>query len=206
MEGAQVARQPIFDRELRIFGFELLFRSSPFENFFRFPDADEAVVSLIHDSLHVIGLDRLSAGRWAFVNLTEKPLLGGIARELPKERVVVEILETVRASDEVLSACRRLKEEGYVIALDDFILDEAHRDLVDLADIVKVDFLDERSDPRGLPLRLRDRGLTLLAEKLETPEAFRRALDWGYDLFQGNFFAPAEMLVVEPGKVRPTEG
>lgn len=206
MEGAQVARQPIFDRELRIFGFELLFRSSPFENFFRFPDADRAVESLIHDSLHVFGLDRLSAGRWAFVNLTEKPLLRGIARQLPKERVVVEILETVRATKEVIAACRSLKEEGYVIALDDFILDEAHRDLVGLADIIKVDFLDERSDPRGLSLRLRDYELLLLAEKLETPDSFRRALDWGYDLFQGNFFAPAQMLVVEEGKVRLTEG
>src|SRR5690606_20733611 len=146
--------------------------------------ADRAVESLIHDSLHVFGLDRLSAGRWAFVNLTEKPLLGGIARSLPKERVVVEILETVRPTEEVLEACRRLREEGYVIALDDFVLDAGHDRLLDMADIIKVDFLDERSQPRMLARRLADRELTLLAEKIETPEAFRRALDWGYDLFQ----------------------
>lgn len=202
MVGAQVARQPIFDRELRIFGFELLFRSNPFENYFDFPDADEAVESLIHDSLHVFGLDRLSAGRWAFVNLTERPLLEGLARQLPKERVVVEILESVRPTPEVVSACRRLKEEGYVIALDDFVFDEALVELIRLADIVKVDFLDGRSDPRGLAERLRHRGLLLLAEKLETAESFQQALDWGYDLFQGNFFAPPELLVLGSGRVR----
>lgn len=201
MAGAQVARQPIFDRELRIFGFELLFRSSPFENFFDFPDADRAVESLIHDSLHVFGLDRLSAGRWAFVNLTENPLLKGVARTLPKERVVVEILESVRPTPQVIEVCRALRDEGYVIALDDFVLDEAHEKLLELADIVKVDFLDERADPRGLPRRLGNRQLMLLAEKVETAEVFRRALDWGYDLFQGNFFAPPEILVLEPTKV-----
>ena len=130
------------------------------------------------------------------------PLLEGLARQLPKERVVVEILESVRPTPEVVSACRRLKEEGYVIALDDFVFDEALVELIRLADIVKVDFLDGRSDPRGLAERLRHRGLLLLAEKLETAESFQQALDWGYDLFQGNFFAPPELLVLGSGRVR----
>lgn len=202
MNEAQVARQPIFDRELRIYGFELLFRQNPFENYFDFPDADEAVERLVHDSLHVFGLDRLSPGRWAFVNLTERPLLEGLARQLPKDRVVVEILETVRPTPEVVAACRALKEEGYVIALDDFVFHESLEELVRLADIVKVDFLDERSDPLEEARRLGDRGITLLAEKIETPGAFRRALDWGYDLFQGNFFAPPEILVLRSGTIR----
>ncbi|HLV60732.1 MAG TPA: EAL domain-containing protein [Fredinandcohnia sp.] len=201
MDVAQVARQPIFDRELCIFGFELLFRSSPHKNVFDFPDADRAVERLVHDSLHVFGLDRLSPGRWAFVNLTEKHLLGGIARHLPKDRVVVEILESVRPTDEVIEACRRLREDGYLIALDDFVLDGGSERLLAMADIVKVDFLDPRADPRTLARRLAGRRLTLLAEKIETPDAFRNAMDWGYDLFQGNFFAPAELLVLEEGKI-----
>lgn len=194
-EEAQLARQPIFDRELRIVGFELLFRQSPFENYFDFHDPDEAVERLIHDSVHVFGLHRLAPGRRAYINVTEKALLHGLVRRLPKDRVVIEVLETVRPTREVIEACRELKKLGYPIALDDFVYREGLHELLDLADVIKVDFLSEVGDPRALPRDLEGRGLIFLAEKVETLGVFERALRWGYTLFQGNYFQPAEILV-----------
>lgn len=194
MNGSQVARQPIFDRDLRIYGFELLFRRSPLENFFVHHDADAAVESLIHDSLHVFGLDRLAPGRRAFLNVTRGALLSGLVRMLPRDRVVVELLESVPPDVEVVEACRSLKEAGYLLALDDFVYREELDVLVDLADIVKVDFLAGETAAATLPRTLAGRGIVFLAEKVETLAAYENARNWGYSLYQGNFFQPAEIL------------
>lgn len=200
MDEAHVARQPIFDRELRIVGFELLFRQSPFENFFDFHDPDAAVERLIHDTIHVFGLHRLSPGRKAFINVTENALVRGLAKKLPRDRVVIEVLETVRPTPEVIEACRELKELGYILALDDFVYREGLHELLELAEIVKVDFLSDQSDPQHLPERLQGRGLTFLAEKVETLGVFERARRWGYSLFQGNYFQAPEILVRQAPK------
>ena len=105
-----VARQPIFDREEKVFGYELLFRNS-LENCF-VGDADEASRATLDRSL-VMGLDVLCDGRRAFVNCTRDTLIKGLVGLLPSTSTVVEILETVPSDPDVVAACHSLKEQGY---------------------------------------------------------------------------------------------
>ena len=195
MDEVFVARQPIFDRSLRVYGYEILFRHSSFENFFSHPDPDEAATRVIHDSLNVFGLDVLAQDRRIFFNVTRSVLVENLVRMLPRERTVVELLETVSPDPEVIAACASLKAAGYMLALDDFVVYPGCEPLLDLADIVKVDFLVSSSATRAeVPARFRREGLLFLAEKVETAEDFREALELGYDLFQGYFFRRPEIL------------
>jgi c-di-GMP-related signal transduction protein len=111
-----VARQPIFDREENVFGYELLFRDG-LENAFS-GDTDEAFRATLDRSL-LMGLDVLCDGRRAFVNCTRDTLIKGLVTLLPSASTIVEVLESVRADPDVIAACRNLKEAGYMIALDD---------------------------------------------------------------------------------------
>ncbi len=193
---AFVARQPILDRDRQIVGYELLFRSS-LENFFSHPDADHAAAQVIHDSMHVFGLDVLAAGRRVFVNATRQVVVEGLYESLPRDQAVIELLESVEPDDEVIAACRRLKTAGYTLALDDFVWDDRFERLLPWVDVVKVDFHAVAGDQlRDLVTRLRRWPLRLLAEKVETGEEFSAALELGFELFQGYFFYRPEILSV----------
>ena len=189
-----VARQPVLDTQRRTAGYELLFRSGP-ENVFPRVDGTHASSRVLHDSLHVFGLDTLAPSQRIFVNVTRDILLKDVVRMLPPERVVVEILETVTPDDDVLAACRRLKSAGYQIALDDFVFRPDYAPLIALADFIKVDFIQTRGEERSLVFeRLGRQRCQMLAEKIETQEQFKEAVERGYTLFQGYFFAHPEMI------------
>jgi EAL and modified HD-GYP domain-containing signal transduction protein len=187
-----VARQPIFDRGEKVFGYELLFRDS-LENCF-VGDADEASRATLDRSL-VMGLDVLCDGRRAFVNCTRDTLIKGLVGLLPSTTTVVEILETVPPDPDVMAACHSLKEQGYLIALDDYVADDRREPLADMADIIKVDLLLTTLDERKRlikqfgPWRCR-----MLAEKVETQSQFAQARDQGFVYFQGYFFRRPEMM------------
>ncbi len=188
-----IARQPIFDGKRNVHGYEILFRSGP-ENFFMAGDGDAATLRVISESLDGFGLDRLTAGRKAFINLPRTALLQGVIRILPNTLAVAEILESVEPDDDVLAACRALRASGYRIALDDFERADSSP-LIDVADIIKVDMMTtttaERKRLAGL---YRPRGIELLAEKVETHDEFREAVELGYTWFQGYFFCRPEMI------------
>src|ERR1700689_4711098 len=187
---ALVARQAIFDRDRRVYGYELLFRSNAGLNEFDGTEGGLATQQVLANSLLVIGLENLVGTKKAFVNFGRGPLLQGWHASLPRENSVIELLETVEPDDEVLQACRNLREQGYQIALDDFVLRPGCERLLDVADLVKVEI---QSIPRPeQKVRVRSwkaRGLQLLAEKVETYEEFEWAKQAGYDYFQGYFFA-----------------
>jgi len=188
-----VARQPIFDQDRNVYGYELLFRSG-LENFFSHPDGDLASDAVI-DGFFLLGMEALTGGRRAFINCTRDVLLKGYASLLPKQRVALEILEDVTPDETVINACRALKAAGYVIALDDFDDRDALGPLVELADIIKVDFLMIKGEERrALVERFTPAGVRLLAEKVETHEDFKQAAEMGYAHIQGNFFARPEIV------------
>ncbi|MFP4161559.1 MAG: EAL and HDOD domain-containing protein [Ectothiorhodospira sp.] len=189
MSEAFVGRQPIYDRELRIQAFELLFRNSP-ENQARFPDGDTATSEVIQSAFIDLGLDRLVGNRLAFINLTRDFLTGEIALALPPERVVLEIIEDIPVDAELVAAVDRLTRAGFRIALDDYVFDEAHAPLLRLASIVKLDVLHwDRTQLSNLVRRLRTYHVQLLAEKVETPEQLQFCRDLGFDYFQGYFLS-----------------
>lgn len=188
-----LARQPIFNANRVVYGYELLFRSGP-ENYFNSSQPEVACASTT-DRLFLFGIEHLTQGRRAFINCTREFLIRDYAVMLPSDRVVLEILESVRADNEVLSACRRLKQAGYLLALDDFIDSPDSRKLLPLADFLKVDVLaTTREEQLRLARDFSSQNIRLLAEKVETYEDFERAGDLGYSYFQGYFFSRPQML------------
>ena len=184
---AYVGRQAVFDRRRQTVGYELLFRNSD-ENRARFSDADQATATTMLNALVELGLDTLAGTLPVYVNLPERFLLGGYPIPLPPERTVIEVLEDVPVTPELLASIRSLKALGFTIALDDFVLTEATRPLVELGDLIKVDVLNiERAEIERQYHELRPFGIPLLAEKLSTPEEYADFHALGFDLFQGHY-------------------
>jgi c-di-GMP-related signal transduction protein len=188
-----LARQPIFNPNRIVFGYELLFRSGP-ENLFTHAQPDVACASAT-DSLFLFGIDRLAQGRRVFVNCTREFFIRDFPFMLPKESVVLEVLESVVLDDRLLAACHRLKNAGYLLALDDYRDSPNWRPLLAIADFIKVDLL---ATPEDEQLRLAKEysrtEIRLLAEKVESYQDFERTRDWGYLYFQGYFFSKPQML------------
>ena len=183
-----LARQPIFDHEQKVYAYELLFRSS-LDNYFGQTDGDEATTMVIADSFLLFGIESLTGGAKAFINFTKSTLIKEYALILPKDFIVIEVLENVEPDREVLAACKKLKKDGYKLALDDFIYAPKFKPLLELADIVKVDFIQSDEEERARLARdLIPRGIKMLAEKVETIEEFEQAQKMGYTYFQGYFF------------------
>ena len=192
-----VARQPIFDPHQKVYAYELLFRSG-MDNFFDASDPDQASTSVIVDSLLLMGMEKLTGGDRAFINCTRNVLIKGYAALLPKDKVVVEILESVEPDDEVVGACLRLKRAGFMLALDDFIYEERLEPLLPLVDFVKIDFRETTEmDRRALVEKLSPRGIKMVAEKVETRSGLQQASEMGYTYFQGYFFSKPEIVVAQ---------
>lgn len=189
-----VARQPIFDRKLNVIAYELLFRNNT-NNFYENIDASKATIDVISNGFFLIGMENLTGDKKAFINFTEALLKTEIVAALPKNLVVVEILEDVEVTEEIIAACKKLKELGYILALDDFIFQPKYKPLIDIVDIIKVDFkLTKGYERKEIIRRIGSKKIKFLAEKVETMEEYKNAIDDGYSYFQGYFFSKPIIL------------
>lgn len=190
-----VARQPIFDSQLRVHGYELLYRRSDIDTA-EFIDGDAATSSVILNTFTEFGIENLTYGRTAYINLTRKFFLDQYL-PLPKDKVVIELLEDIEPDKELIDALRRLSKQGYTIAIDDFVLDTDERErLFPYVDIVKVDVFDLSPQQIIHHARIlrRHRIKTLLAEKIETEETMKLCRSSGFDYFQGFFLSRPSTL------------
>ncbi|QJR36486.1 EAL and HDOD domain-containing protein [Gemmatimonas groenlandica] len=190
-----IARQPIFDTNRRRVAYELLYRAHR--------DATQAIgLSESHmcgdTALHAllsIGLDRLTAGTTAFVNITREHLLGELYKIFDPTAVVLELLETIDGDPAVVDACERAVAEGYRLALDDYDSRPSLDPLLPFASIVKLDVLGKTADELAPAVtRLKGLGLTVLAERVETAEMLHVCETLGCVLFQGYVFSRPETL------------
>jgi EAL and modified HD-GYP domain-containing signal transduction protein len=189
-----IARQPIFEGNQKVYGYELLFRSS-LNNMFSHSDPDQASSKVLADSFFLLGLPLLTGGKRAFINVTREILLKEFLFLIPKDHIVIEVLEDVIPDAEVISACQKLKKAGYLLAMDDFIDGDSNWPLVQLTDFIKVDFLlTGPRERKSLLQRYQSLGIRFLAEKVETPDTFREALEMGYHYFQGYFFSKPKII------------
>ena len=183
-----VARQPILDLQGQVFGYELLYRLAAGDRSFR-GDRDIASATVLTGALLDLGLDTLTGGRVAFLNLTRSILVGNIESLVPRDDVVIEILENVAIDDEVIETCRTLHDKGYRLALDDFVPGSDAEALLPYVAFVKVDVLaTPDAEARSLARRLKPLGIGMLAEKVETRDMYRRMRTSGYSFFQGFYF------------------
>lgn len=189
-----VARQPIFKKNKRIFGYELLFRGG-MSNYFPCIDQDAATSSLLSNSFLNMGIDSITGRKTAFINFTEKLLLQKLPMLFPREKLVVEILEDVEPTLDVIDACKDIHRNGYHIALDDFFYHTKFTPLIELAGTIKLDFRAMSIDTIAKSVEILSKyNVKLLAEKVETYDEFHQAVEMGFEYFQGFFFSKPEIL------------
>ena len=183
-----VGRQPIFDRNMNVFAYELLYRRS-MNNFFEGTDDNKATAELINNYFFSMHSHELTSGTKAFINFSQDMLMMEIPLLLPVETTVVEVLERVEINEDIIAACAKLRDSGYIIALDDFVFNESYLPLMEIAHIIKIEFsVVDHEAQRELIKKYKNK-IKFLAEKVETREEYLLALDMGYDYFQGYFFS-----------------
>ena len=198
-----LARQPILDREQSLVAYELLFRRASFGEADVIDDLSATASVIAHAS--ELGMDQVIGGSLGFFNVDATVLLSDIVTFLPAEKTVLEILETVQATPDVVARVAELHQAGYRFALDDVVGDSENlRLLLPYLSIVKIDIAQtglEKLAP--LCAQLRGTGAKLLAEKVETQGEFMHCLALGFDLFQGYYFA--RPVIITGKKLSPSQ-
>jgi len=184
-----VARQPIFDRNRKVWAYELRFPSAADATHFDGAEPSSATRQVISHGMLSIGWDKMLRGKHGCINFGRDMLLQDLYSSLPPGQTIIELTEDIEADDEVLEAVRGVKDQGYRIALDDFRPGPRMDSLVELADLVKVEMDTPKEKQEIILHEMHARGIRVLSEKVETDADFRWALRAGFDYFQGNFFA-----------------
>jgi EAL and modified HD-GYP domain-containing signal transduction protein len=181
-----VGRQPIYDRTGDVIAYELLFRDAAEATRATRRSAD-ATGRVIVAAFTEFGLERLVGERACFINVTREFLIGELPVPFAPDQSVLEIVETVDVDDAVIDGVRDLVQRGFTVALDDFTLG-AHERLLEYATYVKIDLLgvDPAVVAESVHRCRRSAHVQLIAERLETPEDLQRAMDLGFDFFQGH--------------------
>jgi EAL and modified HD-GYP domain-containing signal transduction protein len=187
-----LARQPIYDINLGIVAYELLFRSTDPVNA-NVIDGDAATSQVILNAITALPVADILEGKPAFINFTENLLHS--PPPIAPQQTVIEVLETILPTPEVIQSLRKLKDEGYQIALDDYVFRPGDEELLKLADIIKIDVMEHALD--ALPdilAKLPVRRVKLIAEKVETHEVFEQCKALGFHWFQGYFLAKPQLV------------
>jgi len=199
-----LARQPILNRSQRLVAYELLFRDAHERNDAGFADDAEATATVIAHASE-LGMGQVVGDQLAFVNVDTVGLMSDFIGFLPNDKVILEILESVHATPEVLDRVRELKDAGYKFALDDVVAEsEDVQKLQPLCDVIKVDIQDMQ--PGTLPALarvLKNPKQKLLAEKVETIEEFQQCMQLGFEYFQGYYFA--RPVILSGKKISPSQ-
>ncbi|MBW2102760.1 MAG: EAL domain-containing protein, partial [Deltaproteobacteria bacterium] len=163
-----VARQPIFNRKKKIYGYELLFRDG--------------------SSFFTMGIEQIAGGKKAFINFTQDLLERKVPTMFPRDKIMVEILEDVEPTPELVAACREIAGQGYELALDDFLYNTDLKPLIEICQVIKIDFrMTPMEQVAEYVENLSRYHVKFLAEKVETHDEFQKAVDMGFEYFQGYF-------------------
>lgn len=200
-----IGRQPIFDRQLRVYAYELLYRHANVDHAV-ITDAEAASAEVIFNSLVEIGLDRLVGHHKAFCNFTRDFLIKVADLPFSNSQVVIEVLETVLPDPEVLDTIKTLSRRGHMIALDDFVISGELIPLVKIADMIKIDLRTQSRSKIAAQLHClrRIKPLKFIAEKVESHDDFLFCRQMGFDYFQGFFFCKPQIVTgqkLPPGRL-----
>ena len=194
MDHLFIARQPIYNRDKGVMGYELLYRNNSV-NRANFSDGDQASCETILNSFMHIGIDNIAGSALAFINLPREFIVNANMTPMFNEQAVLEILEDIEPDEDVINGIKRLKKKGYKIALDDFIYRDELLPVIKLADYIKIDIhaLSKNEIKHQLDI-LKPFKAKFIAEKVESYELYQFCYDLDFDYFQGYFFCYPEML------------
>lgn len=190
-----IGRQPILTNNEHIVAYELLFRSFGAANNAVVHDATFSSANVINNTLTNFGIKSLLGEHRGFINLDHELLMSDVLEILPKDQIVLELLESLAVTDELIERCRDLKQMGFTLALDDHEYSPIYHELYSIADIVKVDLI--QTPLERLPemvKQFRPYPVKLLAEKVETRTEYMACRNMHFDYFQGYYFAKPSVL------------
>ena len=189
MENVFFARQPILDVNNNTYGYELLYRNQPGVNQYTGDNGDISTADVINNAFFLDNITSVLDGKKAFVNFTGNLIERGVPKMISSDILVVELLESVVATPEIIKRCLELKKLGYILALDDYEYNDSTKSLFELADIVKLDFRSSREAIERTASKCIELNKTMLAEKVETQLEVEYAKRLGCSYMQGYFFA-----------------
>jgi EAL and modified HD-GYP domain-containing signal transduction protein len=195
MLNAFIGRQPIYNRDLEIYGYELLFRSGVGNNAADVTDGNSATSQVIINSFMEIGLENLVGEHRAFINLTKEFITGEFKVPFNPQQVVLEVLEDIEVNDETVNGLKMLERQMYQLALDDFEPNQNKERFLPYLKIVKLELPGmTQEEIMDSIYRFKKQGLLVLAEKVETEEEFEFCKESGADLFQGYFLSKPKII------------
>lgn len=189
-----IARQPIFKRNLDVYGYELLYRSGIQSDHFDGVSPQYATATVI-GGLFESGMDQIVEEKYAFINFDEDFILSSSLELIPSDTLIIEVLENIKIDQNLIERLKDLKNKGYKIALDDFVEEYKSYPLIPIADIIKFDLIETPLETieKDISLAISQKKV-LLAEKIETKEEFLKAKEMGFHLFQGYFFSKPSIV------------
>tara|TARA_R110002073_G_C9467171_1_gene579113 strand:+ start:135 stop:1373 length:1239 start_codon:yes stop_codon:yes gene_type:complete len=206
MEGVFLARQPILDRNQNLVAFELLFRFEQTSTTAEVTNNLSATANVIVNAYGQLGIQNVLDQQRGFINVDAELLMSDVICLLPSKHVVLEVMETVTITEEIIQRCIELKKMGYQLALDDVVkINDTIEQLLPIVNIVKVDVLYMESEAlTSFVNKMKRWPVLLLAEKVETREKADLCMELGFQMFQGYYFAKPEVMKgkrVDPGKL-----
>lgn len=200
-----LGRQPILDRSQSIVAYELLFRSGQTASA-NVSDDVAATANVISHAFTELGVSTVLGKHKGFINFSSDLLLSDIIELLPRDKVVIELLETITVTPQIIARCQELKAMGFTLALDDYTSEDPQFDILfDLVDVIKIDYplVDKQALP-AIVKRLKKKQLKLLAEKIDDRAQADLCMALGFDLYQGYFYAKPVILTgtrTDPSKL-----
>lgn len=197
MRDTYVARQPILNAKRQTLGYELLFRDGESNAYPAHVDSNRATYRLIVENFLTIGTNPALAKSRCFINFPHSSLVRLLPLSLPKEQIVVEVLETCTPNDELFEAIKQIHASGYLIALDDFVYKPEWERFLPYVQIVKIDIMATGLEESCALVKERlAKGVKrrFLAEKVETEQEFLATRSAGFTFFQGYFFSKPQVI------------
>lgn len=181
-----IARQPIYNRQMGVFGYELLYRSSP--EYSQQVTSGKATAHVLTSTLLSSNIDEIVYQRKAVINITRAFIDVMPQVQLPPEKLMLDIPDNVRIDDALIDSLKNLKKMGYGLSAGGFSSLQEPR-LLAIADNFRIDVKRQPADQldRLTKVLRRHNNLSLRALRIETPEEYDRYRALGYDLFQGYF-------------------
>lgn len=192
-----LGRQPIFNRNNEVIGYEILFRNSE-QNRAEFNDSYDATLNVIKNIIIDFDINKISSNKRSFINFGKKALIDKVPELFSPEQLIIEVLDFIEIDKELINILKYYKNKGYIIALDDFIYQKNQKDLYDLIDIIKIDFLKYTIDEiKNIIEKMKKYNKIVLAEKIEDLIMFEEAKKLNINYYQGYFFQKPVVLKKE---------
>ncbi len=199
-----IGRQPILNIKKETVAYEILYRAGDQSNEFPVINGTLATNQVLYSLFYGLDFQKILGGKKAFINFTRENLLQEFPVDIEPNHIVIELLENIDIDNELIYACKALKNKGYKIALDDFFFKDRSQELLHIADIVKVDWVSTNIEEiEQLTKFLKRYNVSLLAEKIENEKEYSDAIELGYKYFQGYFFE--KPTIIKGEDISPTK-